>query len=182
MNDLLDLLDNSRAFFSTLGLGLFFRQVHVDLDSHPALCAGFSPIHPSHSCFGYIINTKQIQNELVLLPPSSPFLQHTTTEPTMAGIMSTSAFVPASPPSQRASFLVADPSAKASLFLDDLKKDGMESETEDEEVKMNCAGGYRGIEDSDMNTTDDDDSVLEDDDEEEEDDTSPEKQVDHDWD
>lgn len=44
-----------------------------------------------------------------------------------------------------------------------------ESETEDEEVRMNCVGGFRGIEDSDMNTTEnsdeegDDDDVLSDD-------------------
>jgi len=31
-----------------------------------------------------------------------------------------------------------------------------ESETEDEEVKMNCFGGVRGIDDSDMNTTEGD--------------------------
>lgn len=30
---------------------------------------------------------------------------------------------------------------------------GEESETEDEEVAMNCVGGFRGIDDSDMNTT-----------------------------
>ena len=29
-----------------------------------------------------------------------------------------------------------------------------ESETEDEEVRMNCSGGFRGIDDSDINTTD----------------------------
>ena len=29
-----------------------------------------------------------------------------------------------------------------------------ESETEDEEVAMNCVGGFRGADDSDMNTTD----------------------------
>lgn len=39
------------------------------------------------------------------------------------------------------------------------KKDAMESETEDEEVKINCAGGFRGVEDSDMNTSDDDESL-----------------------
>ena len=33
-----------------------------------------------------------------------------------------------------------------------------ESETEDEEIRMNCVGGFRGIEDSDMNTTDNSDS------------------------
>ena len=43
-----------------------------------------------------------------------------------------------------------------------------ESETEDEEVRMNCVGGFRGIEDSDMNTTEnsddeDDDDALTDD-------------------
>jgi hypothetical protein len=42
-----------------------------------------------------------------------------------------------------------------------------ESETEDEEVRMNCVGGFRGIEDSDMNTTDnsddEDDDALTDD-------------------
>lgn len=44
-----------------------------------------------------------------------------------------------------------------------------ESDTEDEEVRMNCIGGFRGIEDSDMNTTenseydDDDDDALSDD-------------------
>jgi hypothetical protein len=32
-----------------------------------------------------------------------------------------------------------------------------ESETEDEEVRMNCVGGFRGIEDSDMNTTENSD-------------------------
>jgi hypothetical protein len=32
-----------------------------------------------------------------------------------------------------------------------------ESETEDEEVRMNCIGGFRGIEDSDMNTTENSD-------------------------
>jgi hypothetical protein len=37
-----------------------------------------------------------------------------------------------------------------------------ESETEDEEVRMNCIGGFRGIEDSDMNTTEN--SEYEDDD------------------
>ena len=31
---------------------------------------------------------------------------------------------------------------------------GEESETEDEEVAMNCVGGFRGVDDSDMNTTD----------------------------
>lgn len=30
----------------------------------------------------------------------------------------------------------------------------VESETEDEEVAMNCVGGFRGIEDSDINSTD----------------------------
>lgn len=30
-----------------------------------------------------------------------------------------------------------------------------ESETEDEEVRMNCIGGYRGVGDSDMNSTTD---------------------------
>jgi len=30
-----------------------------------------------------------------------------------------------------------------------------ESETEDEEVRMNCAGGIRGVDDSDMNSTTD---------------------------
>ena len=38
----------------------------------------------------------------------------------------------------------------------------LESETEDEEVKLNCIGGFRGEEDSDMNTScmedEDDDS------------------------
>ena len=42
-----------------------------------------------------------------------------------------------------------------------------ESETEDEEVRMNCVGGFRGIEDSDMNTTEnsgnEDDDALTDD-------------------
>lgn len=44
-----------------------------------------------------------------------------------------------------------------------------ESETEDEEVKMNCIGGFRGIEDSDMCTSDnDDDDDLSDEEEEDE--------------
>ena len=43
----------------------------------------------------------------------------------------------------------------------------MEDETEDEEVKMNCIGGLRGVQDSDMNTTDDDMSNDGDDDDEE---------------
>jgi hypothetical protein len=42
-----------------------------------------------------------------------------------------------------------------------------ESETEDEELRMNCFGGFRGIEDSDMNTTEnsdnEDEEVLTDD-------------------
>ena len=42
-----------------------------------------------------------------------------------------------------------------------------ENETEDEEVCMNCVGGFRGIEDSDMNTTEnsdnEDDDALTDD-------------------
>jgi hypothetical protein len=42
-------------------------------------------------------------------------------------------------------------------------EEGLESETEDEEVKMNCIGGYRGADDSDMNTTDHDDDSLSDD-------------------
>jgi hypothetical protein len=37
-----------------------------------------------------------------------------------------------------------------------------ESETEDEEVRMNCIGGFRGIEDSDMNTTENSDDEDED--------------------
>lgn len=37
-----------------------------------------------------------------------------------------------------------------------------ESETEDEEVRMNCVGGFRGIEDSDMNTTENSDDEDED--------------------
>jgi hypothetical protein len=45
-----------------------------------------------------------------------------------------------------------------------------ESETEDEEVKMNCVGGLRGMEESDMNTTDHscDESEEDDEDDEEE--------------
>lgn len=31
---------------------------------------------------------------------------------------------------------------------------GDDSDTEDEEVAMNCIGGFRGVEDSDMETTD----------------------------
>ena len=48
----------------------------------------------------------------------------------------------------------------------------IESETEDEEVKMNCIGGLRGIEDSDMNSSDDDES---DDDEDDDDDDQQER-------
>jgi hypothetical protein len=44
----------------------------------------------------------------------------------------------------------------------------MEDETEDEEVKMSCIGGLRGIQDSDMNTTDDDVSNDGDDDDDDE--------------
>jgi hypothetical protein len=44
----------------------------------------------------------------------------------------------------------------------------LESETEDEEVKMNCIGGFRGGNDSDMATTESSDN--DDDDDEEEDD------------
>jgi len=50
------------------------------------------------------------------------------------------------------------------------KKKSIESETEDEEVKMNCVGGFRGIEDSDMNTSgrsDDEDDLSDDDDDRE---------------
>lgn len=36
-----------------------------------------------------------------------------------------------------------------------------DSETEDEEVKMNCITGFRGIVDSDMNTTDHSDNESE---------------------
>lgn len=45
----------------------------------------------------------------------------------------------------------------------------IESETEDEEVKMNCIGGLRGIEDSDMNTSDEDDDESDDDDDDDDD-------------
>jgi len=45
----------------------------------------------------------------------------------------------------------------------------IESETEDEEVKMNCIGGLRGIEDSDMNTSDEDDDDSDDDDDDDDD-------------
>jgi hypothetical protein len=42
-----------------------------------------------------------------------------------------------------------------------------ESETEDEEVRMNCIGGLRGIDDSDINSTDASESDDEEDDAEE---------------
>jgi hypothetical protein len=45
--------------------------------------------------------------------------------------------------------------------------DASESETEDEEVRINCIAGFRGVEDSDMNTTEnsdyDDDDIVTDD-------------------
>jgi hypothetical protein len=41
-----------------------------------------------------------------------------------------------------------------------------ESETEDEEVRMNCIGGLRGMTDSDINSTDGSESDEEDDAEE----------------
>jgi hypothetical protein len=37
--------------------------------------------------------------------------------------------------------------------------DAMESESEDEEVEMNCVEGFQGIEDSGMNSTDDAESI-----------------------
>ena len=51
------------------------------------------------------------------------------------------------------------------------KNKSIESETEDEEVKMNCVGGFRGIEDSDMNTSedsDDEDDLSDDDNDDDE--------------
>lgn len=100
----------------------------------------------------------------------------TQTSPTL--VTTTSAFVPASPPSQRSCLPVTEAFVKASKFMEletnnDVKKDVMESETEDEEVKMNCVGGFRGVEDSDMNTSDDDDESLDGQDEEE--DNGPDK-------
>jgi hypothetical protein len=53
------------------------------------------------------------------------------------------------------------------LYLKSNNYTASESETEDEEVRMNCVGGFRGIEDSDMNTTEnsdnEDDDALTDD-------------------
>lgn len=48
----------------------------------------------------------------------------------------------------------------------------MDSETEDEEVKLNCVGGFRGILDSDMNTTASSDNDISADDSDDEDDRS----------
>jgi hypothetical protein len=45
----------------------------------------------------------------------------------------------------------------------------LESETEDEEVKMNCIGGCRGGEDSDMDTTENSDNDDDDDDDDDDD-------------
>jgi len=59
-------------------------------------------------------------------------------------------------------FEEAKPSATTDNSL--VHASGEESETEDEEVAMNCVGGFRGVDDSDMNTTDssDDEEDLED--------------------
>lgn len=47
------------------------------------------------------------------------------------------------------------PPANVFVALDNNNRDtSLESETEDEEVKMNCIGGSRGFDESDMNTTD----------------------------
>jgi hypothetical protein len=46
----------------------------------------------------------------------------------------------------------------------------LESETEDEEVKMNCIGGFRGGNDSDMATTESSDNNDDDDDDDDEED------------
>lgn len=75
----------------------------------------------------------------------------------------TSAFVLTSPATQRQCLGVTEALVQASMYMDtetaDPKRDVMESETEDEEVKINCLGGFRGVEDSDMNTSDDDESI-----------------------
>jgi hypothetical protein len=76
--------------------------------------------------------------------------------------MTTSAFNPTrNPPGQTESLDVSHTLKQASIIMnsESSNNDAMESETEDEEVKTNCVGGFRGIADSDMNSTDDDEST-----------------------
>jgi hypothetical protein len=75
--------------------------------------------------------------------------------------MTTSAFHPTTPPGVPESWDVTHTLKQALIIMnaESSNNDAMESETEDEEVKMNCVGGFRGIEDSDMNSTDDDESI-----------------------
>jgi hypothetical protein len=76
--------------------------------------------------------------------------------------MMASAFVETTSPIHRQ--LADGPTACTLDHQSSLSKNcSLESETEDEEVKMNCVGGLRGVDDSDINTTersdaDDDDS------------------------
>jgi hypothetical protein len=87
----------------------------------------------------------------------------------------TSAFHPTAavvtPPGEPESLDVTHTLKEASVIMNSecSNNDAMESETEDEEVKMNCVGGFRGIEDSDMNSTDDDESISGEDEDEGED-------------
>lgn len=73
-------------------------------------------------------------------------------------------------PSPTGVFVSFEPSSVQPPSSEARPNQSMEDETEDEEVKMNCIGGLRGIQDSDMNTTDgddeDDDDDVEDDEEE----------------
>ena len=123
------------------------------------------------SLYSSLININY--NHRTTLPSSTHRMATTTTKtsPSSIVLMSSSAFSPTSPPTSQIRTL--DNTSSSVPVFPQINKtttttnDCVESETEDEEVKLNCAGGLRGgVDDySDLNSSHNPDAMEEDDDE-----------------